>query len=202
MNIIADNIKTLCKNKGITMVRFETDCELSHGYVRTLDRQNSVPSIERLTKIANYFDVSVDFLLGKEVKNRSNGVLIPLVGRVAAGMPIDAVENVIGQEEISEKVASLGEHFALKIKGDSMSPFIMNGDIVIVRQQPDAEEGDIVIALINGHDGVCKKYKRIKGGIALMSINSAYEPMVFVQAEIDTTPVQILGKVIEIRRSL
>lgn len=202
MNIIADKIKTLCKNRGITMVQFESDCGLSHGYVRTLDRQNSVPSVERLTKIANYFGVSTDFLLGKKEIQKSNGVTIPLVGRVAAGIPIDAVENIIGQEEISAQLAKTGEFFALRISGDSMSPFIMDGDVVVVRQQNDAESGEVVIALINGHDGVCKKLKKMDSGIMLLSLNTAYEPMVFTHAEIDTTPVQILGKVIEIRRSL
>lgn len=203
MSIIADKIRILCKSRGITIKRFEEDNGFCNGYLRTVERQDSTPSASRLNQIANYFNVSEDFLLGREDrKDSSVGVLIPLLGRVAAGVPISAVENIIGQEEISAHLAKTGEFFALRISGDSMSPFIMNGDIVIVRQQPDAEEGDIVIALINGHDGVCKKYKRINGGIALMSINSAYEPMVFVQAEIDTTPVRILGKVVEIRREM
>lgn len=202
MSGTADRIKALCKARGITVRKFEIDCGFGNGYVRTMAKQDSTPNGKNITTIAHYFDVSEAYLLGEKELQRSHGVMIPLVGRVAAGMPIDAVENVIGQEEISERVASLGEHFALKIKGDSMSPFILDGDIVIVRQQPDAEEGDIVIALINGHDGCCKRFKQVKGGIALVSINSAYEPMIFVQSEIDTTPVRILGKVVEIRREM
>jgi len=203
MSIIADKIRILCKSRGITIKRFEEDNGFCNGYLRTVERQDSIPSASRLNQIANYFNVSEDFLLGREDrKDSSVGVLIQLLGRVAAGVPISAVENIIGQEEISAHLAKTGEFFALRISGDSMSPFIMDGDVVVVRQQNNAESGEVVIALINGHDGVCKRLKKMDSGIMLLSLNSAYEPIVFTHAEIDTTPVQILGKVIEIRRSL
>lgn len=203
MSIIANKIRILCKSRGITIKRFEEDNGFCNGYLRTIEKQNSIPSASRMNKIANYFGVSEDFLLGRvSYKDSSVGVLIPLLGRVAAGVPISAVENIIGQEEISAQLAQTGEFFALRISGVSMSPFIMDGDVVVVKQQCDAENGEVVIALINGHDGVCKKLKKMENGIMLLSLNSAYEPMVFTHAEIDSTPVQILGKVIEIRRSL
>ena len=78
----------------------------------------------------------------------------------------------------------------------------MDGDHVIVRQQEEANTGDIVIALINNRDGVCKEYKPTKDGIILISRNPAYSPMVYTHAEIDSEPVKILGKVIEIRRAI
>ena len=87
-------------------------------------------------------------------------VSIPVVGRVAAGIPIDAIEEIIDREDIPSTLAKTGDFFGLRIKGDSMSPRIMNGDTVIVRRQDDAESDEIVIALINGHDGVCKKLKK------------------------------------------
>lgn len=203
MSEIADRIRALCKQRGITIKRFEQDCGFGNGYVRTVERQNSIPGSERLATIASYFKVSESYLLGKEeTRNIGNGVLIPLLGRVAAGVPITAVENIIGQEEISSLVARTGDFFALRISGDSMMPYIMNGDVVIVRQQNDAESGDIVVALVNGDDGVCKKLKKMQNGVMLISINSNYEPLVYTTAEIDTMPVTILGKVIEIRRTL
>lgn len=82
-----------------------------------------------------------------------------------------------------------------------MEPAIMNRDIVIVKEQPDAEDGQIVIALVNGNDGVCKRLKKYDDGtIALVSDNPAYSPMYFNNGEIDTTPVKILGIVKELRR--
>lgn len=203
MSEIANRIRQLCKSRGVTIKRFEEDNGLCNGYVRTVERQNSTPSADRISRIAAYFKVSEDFILGREESKSGNvGVLIPLLGRVAAGVPISAVENIIGQEEIAAQLAKTGEFFALRIKGNSMSPFIMDGDVVVVKQQNDAENGDIVIALVDGDDGVCKRFKRTDGGIMLISLNSDYEPLIFTHAEIDSTPVEILGKVIEIRRAL
>ena len=73
---------------------------------------------------------------------------------------------------------------------------------MIVKKQDDAETNEIVIALINGNDGVCKRLKKYAESIALVSINPDYEPMYFNQEEIDNTPVRIIGKVVELRRKL
>ena len=121
-------------------------------------------------------------------------------GRVAAGIPIEAIEDVIDEEEIPEEMARTGEFFGLKISGNSMEPDIHNGDTVIVRRQNDAESDEIVIALINGNDGVCKRLKKYADSIALISLNPNYEPMYFNQAEILSKPVKIIGKVVELRR--
>ena len=128
---------------------------------------------------------------------------IPVLGRVAAGIPITATENIVDWEEISGEMALDGEYFALQIKGDSMEPRICNGDIVIVRQQPDADSGDTVIALINGDDAVCKKLKKYEdGSIALISNNPAYTPLFFSVSDAENVPVSILGKVAELRGKL
>ena len=128
------------------------------------------------------------------------GIKIPVLGSVAAGTPIFAEENYIGSEEISEELASTGEFFGLRIHGDSMSPRISDGDIVIVRQQDDAESGDIVIVLINGDSATCEKLMKYTDGISLLSFNPAYEPMTFTNKEIEDKPVRIIGKVVENRQ--
>ena len=81
-----------------------------------------------------------------------------------------------------------------------MEPDIHDGDTVIVRKQDDAESDEIVIALVNGNDGVCKRLKKYADSIALISLNPSYEPMFFSQEEIDNKPVRIVGKVVELRR--
>lgn len=96
-------------------------------------------------------------------------------------------------------MANDGEYFGLQVKGDSMEPRIKSGDVVIVRKQSDADDGDLVIALVNGDDAVVKRLKKYKDGIALISNNPAYEPMYFCNDEIDSKPVEILGKVKELR---
>ena len=88
----------------------------------------------------------------------------------------------------------------LKIKGDSMTPTICDGDVVIVRQQDDAESGDIVIATINGDEATCKRLRKYKEGIELISVNPSYDPFEFSNQEIIDKPVKIIGKVVESRR--
>lgn len=146
------------------------------------------------------FDVSMAEDDVNESKSLSHtGAVIPVLGRVAAGIPITAAEYVIDTEEISQAMAADGEYFGLQIKGDSMEPKISNGDVVIVRKQSDADDGDLVIALVNGNDAVCKRLKKYAEGIALLSTNPAYEPMYFSEKEIAEKPVEIIGKVKELR---
>ena len=128
------------------------------------------------------------------------GVPIPVYGRVAAGIPLEMIEDVIDTEEISEDMAHTGEFFGLRIKGDSMTPDICDGDTVIVRQQDDAETGDIVIATINGDEATCKRLRKYKDGIELIAINPSYDTFEFNNDEILQKPVKIIGKVVESRR--
>lgn len=136
---------------------------------------------------------------GSAVHSEKSAVRIPVLGRVAAGIPINAIEETIDWEEIPAEMAKDGEYFGLRIRGDSMSPRIMDGDTVIVRRQDDADTGDIVIAIVNGNDGVCKKLRKTDSGIMLISLNPMYDPMVFDHSDIDTIPVSIIGRVVELR---
>ena len=124
---------------------------------------------------------------------------INVLGRVAAGIPLNAVEEIIDTEEIPEEMARTGEYFGLQIKGHSMEPRICDGDVVIVRQQSDVEDGDIAIVLVNGSDGTCKRIKRYQDSLALLPLNPTYEPMIYSKEEVETLPVKIIGKVVELR---
>lgn len=165
------------------------------------------PKQRNIYKIAKALNVNEAWLMGADVPmGRHNltvsrkGVTINVLGRVAAGIPIEAVENIIDTEEISEELARTGEFFGLLIKGDSMTPGICNGDTVIVRKQEDAESGDIVIATVNGTDAFCKRLRKYSSGIELISNNPSYETYEFSNKEILEKPVKIIGKVIELRR--
>lgn len=134
-----------------------------------------------------------------ESASNYDAVVIPVLGRVAAGIPLTAAEYIIDTEEISQAMAADGEYFGLQVHGDSMEPKISNGDVVIVRKQSDADDGDLVIALVNGDDAVVKRLKKYKDGIALISSNPTYDPMYFSNKEIEFLPVEIIGKVKELR---
>lgn len=138
--------------------------------------------------------------LTDSIRQKKKGVIINVLGRVAAGIPLEAMEEIIDTEEITEEMAATGSFFGLKIKGDSMVPLICDGDIVIVRQQDDAENGDTVIATINGTDATCKRLRKYRNGIELIANNPTYDPLEFSNEDICEKPVCILGKVVELRR--
>ena len=155
------------------------------------------PNPETLSKIADALDVSVDYLLGSDSQPARPGYIrIPVLGRVAAGIPIDAIEEVIDWEDISAEAAGDGEYFGLQIKGHSMEPKISDGD---VRRQPDVDSGDIAVVLVNGDDATVKRIKKSPQGVTLIPSNPAYEPMYYSNKEIESLPVQILGRVVELR---
>lgn len=162
------------------------------------------PKQKSLEKLASALNVKISYLMGIEQSsndlNRPKGVRIPVLGEVVAGVPIDAVEEYIDWEEITPELAETGEFFALKIKGDSMEPRIVAGDVVIVRMQSTADTGDVVIAMVNGDDACCKRFIKHDDGITLQSFNPSYTPMFFTKKEIESLPVTIIGKVIENRQ--
>lgn len=162
-------------------------------------------SSEKMSKILN---VNPLWLMGFDVPmrnidntntNQINAKTINVLGRVATGIPFNANTEIIDIEEISEEMAKTGEYFGLKIRDDSMEPRICDGDVVIVRQQDDAESGDIVIAMVNGDDATCKRLVKYASSIALVSLNTKYEPIMFTNEEIMSKPVRVIGKVIELR---
>ncbi len=132
-------------------------------------------------------------------KGKIKAVSIPVLGRISAEVPIEATEDIIDTEEITEEMAGTGEFFGLQIHGNSMEPRMKDGDVVIVRQQEDAESGEIIIAHVNGNDATCKRLKKYADGIALVSTNPAYDPMYFTNKEMEGKPVRIIGRVVELR---
>lgn len=138
---------------------------------------------------------------GKMVRAASgvNAKKIPVLGKVVAGIPIDAVEEILDYEEISPEMARQGEFFALQVKGDSMEPKFSDGDVVIVRKQEDVDSGDIAIVLVNGDEATIKKVQKFDGGINLVPTNSAYPVLTYTNKEIEQLPVRVIGKVVELR---
>jgi repressor LexA len=221
-----EKIKELCKEKHISVNALEQTLGFAKGSLCKIDKNK--PSSSRLQKIADYFEVQLDYLAGtSEFKTMKDAlkhfddatdlpslqerienaedldfetIPIKVLGEVAAGVPIETQENVIDWEYIPKDWTKSEKYFGLKIKGDSMSPRISDGDTVIVRQQEDADSGDIVIVLINGDSATCKRLMKYAEGISLISFNPAYEPRTFTNKEIAEMPVKIIGKVVENRQ--
>lgn len=191
---------TLRKEKGLTQEKVAKYLNTVHSSYNRMEN-NDVERIssDYLIKLAKLYNVSVDYLLGQEQIKKEKGISIPVLGIIPAGIPIEAIEDIIDYEEIPQEMAKTGEFFGLKVKGDSMAPRIQNGDVVIVRKQDSCETGDVCVVMVNGFDATLKQVKKDYNGITLVPFNDEYRPMFYSNKDIQELPVRILGKVVELR---
>lgn len=191
-----EQLKLLRNQKRISQAKLADELGVSASTVAMWESGEREPkNYETLEIIADYFNVNMEVLLtGKLAPTK-----IPVLGKVVAGIPLEAVEEIIDYEEIPQSMARNGEYFALQIKGNSMEPKFSEGDVVIVRKQEDVDNGDIAIVLVNGNDATVKKIKKFDGGINLIPTNSEYEVLTYTADEIEKLPVRIIGKVVELR---
>jgi repressor LexA len=153
------------------------------------------------------FSVPAEYILGSS-DNRvlfpiKKGIKIPVLGRVPAGIPVEAVESVIGWEEIPVEWTSSGEvYFGLVVRGNSMMPKYLEDDTVIIKKQECCESGQDAVVIVDGNDATLKKVIYTDQGVILQPLNSEYSPMFYSKDEIETKPVIILGIVVELRRKI
>ncbi len=146
-------------------------------------------------------EISIDN--ARYIETTTKTVKIPILGKVPAGIPIEAIENVIGYEDIPASMLNNGEnYFALKVDGDSMFPDYHDGDTIIVKQQPACESGDDCVVMVDGEDATFKRVIKQEKGIILKPLNNRYDPYSFSEYDILTKPVKIIGVAIEVRRKL
>ena len=195
-----DIIKELRLKRGITQSELAKLCSVHQTAVSQWEKGRTLPDKQTLLKLSDIFGVSVDFLIGKgEPSVKKN--LVPVLGYVRAGSPIEAHEEILEYVEIPDGMAATGEYFGLKVKGDSMTPKICPDDTVIIRRQDYIESGEVGVVLIGNMDATVKKVIKKGTSLTLVPFNSSYEPMIFTPEEIVTLPVRIIGKVVELRRS-
>lgn len=213
---IYEKIKSLCEMNGTTITALESELGFGRGSLSKLKEHDNI-QIDRLRKVADHFGVSAANIIDpnyiisykqydikqfenvlSEYSNLLKRKRVPVLGKVAAGIPIEEITDILDWEDVSRD--EKGELFGLKVQGNSMAPRIQEGDVLIVRQQPTAETGDVAIVQINGDSATCKKIVKHSDGISLISFNPAYEPMTFNNKEIENLPVRILGIVIENRQ--
>lgn len=211
MNSFGERVKKERVKKGYSLDELAKRAGYSsRTSIFRIEKNEINPTQSKIKSIANALDVSPSYLMGwvdvdgnfieeKPTNQKPKWVKIPVLGTVIAGMPVEAIEDIIDYEEIPEEWTKKGDFFGLQIKGDSMAPRIEEKDVVIVRKQNNADTGDIVIALINGDEATCKRLKKVNGGIMLISNNPIYEPLFFSEKDIIEKPVTIIGKVVELR---
>lgn len=220
-------LRQLRMSRGMSIRELAVLCETSKSSISMYESGERRPKYETLEAIADVFNVDMEYLLGKtDVKNRaaselgfdsleeaytsktrlqdffgkSSPLRVPVLGKVAAGIPIEAIEEILDYEELSPDMARDGsEYFALQIKGTSMEPKISDGDVVIVRKQPDVDSGQIAIVCVNGDEATCKKIMKQNTGILLLPLNPIFAPTFYSNEDIERIPITILGRVIELR---
>ena len=204
------------KEKGLSLQDFATLVGTSRGYIHILEKginpatgKPAVPGTKTLTSIAETMGMDLPSLLellnsdddSNIVESTRQKRTIPVLGSVIAGIPIEAIEDIVDYEEIGEDILKTGtEFFGLKVKGNSMSPMLLEGDTLIIKKQDDCENGNIAVVLINGDEATVKKVVKHENGIILQPINPTYDPISFTKKEINKLPVKILGIVVELRR--
>lgn len=204
---LGDNIRFLRIKRGYSQDYIAEQLGYkSYTTVQKWESGVSEPPIKKLKELSVLLNADMNDMANTDMTNsmlptnkNNSGCIINVLGRVTADIPIESIQEIIDTIIISEDFAHTGSFFGLQIKDDSMEPRIYEKDVVIVRQQNDAENGDTVIALINGDDAVCRRLRKYHDGIELISINPTYKPMYYSNEEIEKKPIRIIGKVVELR---
>jgi repressor LexA len=196
--MLGERIKQLREMRGFTQLQLADKLETSQKTISSYEVGRRIPPSHTLETIATFFGVSIDYLLGKDSKTQ--GIMIPLVGQVSAGLPLYAENNITGYEEIDPEMK--GEFFALKIKGDSMAPRMIENDVVIIRKQSHFNSGDVCVVLVNGEEATIKKVQQKENGIMLIPNNINHMPTFFTWSEVESLPVAIIGVAVELRGKL
>ena len=213
MSKFSERFKLLRKERGLSQAALATELGFTKSSVNMYERGDREPGLESLETIADFFNVDMDYLLGKsDVQNRflytpasdaesvalPDNILpmpvtytVPLLGTIACGEPILAAENIEDNVEGPEHIHA---DFALRCKGDSMiNARIHDGDIVYIRQQPAVNNGEIAAVLI-GDEATLKRVYVYEDHVVLQPENPAYEPLVYFKDAMQT--VRILGKAV------
>lgn len=200
----AQRLKMLRERAGLSQDALAAELNKSKSLICMYESGKRTPPFETQELIADFFNVGLDYLMGRDdfyiSLSPSGSRRIPVLGSVPAGIPVEVVEDIVDYEEIPESMARNGEYFGLRVNGESMKPVFNDGDTVIIRKQDYADTGDYVVAMINGGEATLKRLKRFDDGIILIPNNPEFFPATYTNDQIESLPVCIVGKVVELRR--
>ncbi len=198
------------KERGMTVYRVAKDTGIPASTFSDWKNGRSVPKAEKMKRLADYFGVTLDSLLGDGDVCRQNtlgysrtrdSIEVPIIGEIRAGSPIITNETLLGTE--LAEVDDAEEYFFLKICGDSMKNVgIIDGSLVLFRKQQYADEGDIVACLVGGDSATVKRFSRTKKNIYLIPENENYSPIKLTSDDFETGEARILGVALEVKIKL
>lgn len=205
--MFAERLTKLRKAKKLTQQELADKLNISRATYAQYEIGRRKPDYETLEKLADYFNVSIDYLLGRtdipeswlppdaEPIDPDRLVRLPVLGKIAAGEPIDRIENIEGYELVEPELLRGRKGFILRVQGNSMTgDRIYDGDRVVVVVQETVQPNDIAVVAVNGEYATLKRVKCQGDMCILTSSNPEYEPIVVPAKE-----VHIIGKVVEVR---
>lgn len=213
--LLGDIIKQYRSEHNLSQRDFAKKCELSHTYIAALEKKvdarsgkKIAPTVDAVKNISKGLNMPLQELLNiiddeqEFIVNQNKSIRIPVLGSIPAGIPMEMIEDIVDWEDISEEMLKGGKrYFALKIKGDSMFPEYLNGDVIIVLKQDDCESGQDCVVAVNGDDATFKRVFKTDNGITLQPLNNSYMPIFYSNDDALNKPVKILGVVKQIRRN-
>lgn len=210
---LKDIIKSYREAHRLSQREFAAQCEgITHGYISMIENDLNKstgkpprPSMDKLERIARGMGMSFE-----ELRNMISGkpviknaipytparAMVPIVGSVRCGPGGLAYQDLQGSELAD--VPNPDEYFYLRAEGDSMAPDIKEGDLVLVHQQEEVENGELAVVIMDGEEGMLKKFIRKGNAVVLQSFNPEYPPRVLVGEELQA--LRIAGRVMEVKR--
>lgn len=216
MDVLRQRVRQERTAKGMTLRELAKAAGLAHSFVGDIESGRSDPSVETLSKLADALGVSADYLLGRTdlpyipppgppyrtadgtvvpgAWPADQSVKVPVLGAIRAGEPILAQQNIEDWQDIPAAQARTGRYFFLRVRGDSMEPTIREGSLALIREQPQVEDGEIAVVMVNSEEATVKRVYKAKGRLVLKADNPRYPPLVVEPGE-----ARIIGRVAEVR---
>lgn len=208
--IFSKNLRYYMSLNDKSQIDLISDLGFNKSAVSTWCNGTRLPRMDKVDALAKYFNIKRSDLIEEHTNKEPSNVepvsigktvRIPVYGRIPAGVPIEAVEDIEDYINVDAELAAHDKLLALKVVGDSMKPKYLDGDYVLIKEQPDCESGQDCAVRVNGCDVTLKKVIKQTDGIMLQPINPEYEPRKYDYTD-EFNPVYIIGIVVELRRKI
>jgi repressor LexA len=200
---LANNIRYYRKLNKLTQADLANKLDVAPTAISAWEVGRNKPLMDKIEQMSTLFNIKKSDLLGDEIDtptnlvpiSRASIVSIPILGTIKCGQPILAEDNITGyREELSDRLPS-GNLFYLKSQGDSMVPTIPEGSLVLIREQPTVEYGEVAAVLVNGDtEATLKRVKKQGDIVMLIADNPDYPPYIIT----DDNPARIIGKAVQV----
>lgn len=228
--MLGNRIKQMRKLKGWSQKKLAEAMEISRSTVAMWEVGANDMTLPTLAKLADALETSQEYLLGMtddpaplgaveytdadgaaweaadadaRAYHQRRAARVPVYGVIPAGIPMEAIEDIEDWEEIPTDWLRGGkEYFCLRIKGNSMYPQYVDGDVVVFRKADTCESGQDCAVMVNGGEATFKRVRITPAGVTLQPLNPEYDPLVFTNQEVEELPVRIIGVGVELRHRM